>query len=212
VIATNYEVGIKGEPFPFLQEELTLFNTEYKDLTAQVSEVTNAGFSTITENAGKARSYGLEWESRARLGYGFLFNTSVGYDDAKYTEVKAGSSLKVDDTPALTPKWTISAGPAYNLALTGGGSIAVRADYSYRSSMEGQPNNDPLAKIPSRYLINFDITYTAPTGGWTLGAYGKNVTDQRYVEGKLNVGDYVLNLLSNDASEFGLRFTKTFDK
>ena len=212
VIATNYEVGIKGEPFPFLQEELTLFNTEYKDLTAQVSEVTNAGFSTITENAGKARSYGLEWESRARLGYGFLFNTSIGYDDAKYTEVKAGSSLKVDDTPALTPKWTISAGPAYNLALTGGGSIAVRADYSYRSSMEGQPNNDPLAKISSRYLVNFDITYTAPTGGWTLGAYGKNVTDQRYVEGKLNVGDYVLNLLSNDASEFGLRFTKTFDK
>jgi iron complex outermembrane receptor protein len=212
VIATNYEVGIKGEPFPFLQEELTLFNTEYKDLTAQVSQVTNAGFSTITQNAGKARSYGLEWESRARLGYGFFFNTSVGYDDAKYTQVKEGSSLKVDDTPALTPKWTISAGPAYTLALTGGGSVAMRADYSYRSSMEGQPNNDPLAKISSRYLVNFDITYTAPTGGWTLGAYGKNVTDQRYVEGKLNVGDYVLNLLSNDASEFGLRFTKTFDK
>lgn len=212
VIATDYEVGIKGEPFPFLQEELTLFNTEYKDLTAQVSEVTNAGFSTITENAGKARSYGLEWESRARLGHGFLFNTSVGYDDAKYTQVKEGSSLKVDDTPALTPKWTISAGPAYSLALLGGGSVAVRADYSYRSSMEGQPNNDPLAKISSRYLINFDITYTAATGGWTLGAYGKNVTDQRYVEGKLNVGDYVLNLLSNDASEFGLKFTKTFDK
>jgi iron complex outermembrane receptor protein len=87
----------------------------------------------------------------------------------------------------------------------------MRIDYSYRSSMEGQPNNDPLAKIASRYLLNFNVTYTAASGGWTVGAYGKNVTDQRYVEGKLNVGDYVLNLLSNDASEFGLRFSKTFD-
>jgi iron complex outermembrane receptor protein len=212
VTATDYEVGIKGEPLPFLQEELTLFDTEYKDLTAQVSEIVATGFSTITENAGRARSYGVEWESRARVINGFFFNTSIGYDNAKYTQVKAGSSLKVGDTPALTPKWTISAGPAYNLALTGGGSVAMRVDYSYRSSMEGQPNNDPLAKIASRYLLNFDVTYTAPSGGWTLGAYGKNVTDQRYYEGKLNVGDYVLNLLSNDASEFGLKFTKTLDK
>ncbi len=212
VTATDYEVGLKGEPFPFLQEELTVFDTEYKDLTAQVSEVTASGFSTITENAGRARSYGVEWESRARLLAGFFFNTSVGYDDAKYTQVKAGSSLKVDDTPALTPKWTIAAGPEYDLTVGGGGSVAMRVDYSYRSRMEGQPNNDPLALIPSRYLVNFDITYTAASGGWTVGAYGKNVTDQRYVEGKLNVGDYVLNLLSNDASEFGLRFTKTLGK
>jgi iron complex outermembrane receptor protein len=87
----------------------------------------------------------------------------------------------------------------------------MRVDYSYRGALEGQPNNDPLARIASRYLLNVDLTYTAGSGGWTLGAYGKNVTDQRYVEAKLNVGDYVLNLLSNDASEFGLRFTKTLD-
>lgn len=211
VIATDYEMGIKGEPFRFLQQELTLFYTQYQNLTAQVSEVTAAGFSTITENAARARSSGIEWESRARLVRGFFFNTSVGYDSATYTEVKAGSSLKAGDTPALTPRWTISAGPEYNLALGSGGNIAMRVDYSYRSAMEGQPDNDPLARIASRYLLNVDLTYTAGSGSWTLGAYGKNVTDQRYVEAKLNVGDYVLNLLSNDASEFGLRFTKTLD-
>ena len=211
VIATDYETGIKGEPFRFLQQELTLFYTQYTNLTAQVNEVTAAGFSTITENAARARSSGVEWESRARLGKGFLFNTSIGYDSATYTEVKAGSSLKVGDVPALTPRWTISAGPEYSLALDSGSSLAMRVDYSYRSAMEGQPNNDPRARIAGRYLLNVDITYTAGSGGWTLGAYGKNVTDQRYIEAKLNVGDYVLNLLSNDASEFGLRFTKTLD-
>jgi iron complex outermembrane receptor protein len=212
VTATDYEVGLKGEPLPFLQEELTIFDTEYKDLTAQVSSNASGIFTTITENAGRARSYGVEWESRARFVKGFFFNTSIGFDDAKYTQVATESSIKADDTPALTPKWTISAGPEYDLALAGGSSIAMRVDYSYRSKMEGQPNNDPLAKIASRYLVNFDLTYTAASGGWTVGAYGKNVTDQRYVEGKLDVGDYVLNLLSNDASEFGLRFTKTLDK
>ena len=64
--------------------------------------------------------------------------------------------------------------------------------------------------IDSRDLVNFDISYRPNNGSWTLSAYGKNVTDERYDNARLNTGDYVLVMLSNDASEFGLRFTREF--
>ncbi|HEY5760777.1 MAG TPA: hypothetical protein VIU34_33350 [Steroidobacter sp.] len=47
-------------------------------------------------------------------------------------------------------------------------------------------------------------------GRWTVGIYGRNITDERYDNGRLNTGDYVLIMLSNDASEFGVRFVKEF--
>jgi iron complex outermembrane receptor protein len=45
---------------------------------------------------------------------------------------------------------------------------------------------------------------------WTTALYGRNATDERYDNARLNTGDYVLRILSNDASEFGLRFIRSF--
>ncbi len=40
-------------------------------------------------------------------------------------------------------------------------------------------------------------------GRWSLGIYGKNVTDERYDNARLNTGDYILIMLSNDVGERG---------
>ncbi|MEM9750872.1 MAG: TonB-dependent receptor [Pseudomonadota bacterium] len=211
VIGTNYEAGLKGEPFPWLQMGLAVFYTRYKDLPVQVSEVTDVGFITVTESAGRSRAFGVEWEGLARLAEGFFINTSVGFIDSEITEVNGDSpSLTPGDTPALTPRWTAAIGPEYTFPVVTGGEVTVRGDWSYRSEMEGQPNNDPLALIESRDIFNFDITYRSADESWTFGAYGRNVTDERYTNAALNVGDYLLRILSNDASEFGARFTKNF--
>jgi len=54
-------------------------------------------------------------------------------------------------------------------------------------------------------------TLPGPTdGNWSISGYGKNVTDERYDNARLNVTDYVLVILSNDASEFGVRVTRDF--
>jgi iron complex outermembrane receptor protein len=55
------------------------------------------------------------------------------------------------------------------------------------------------------------VSYTAADGDWTLGLYGRNVFDERYDNARLNTVDYVLVMLSNDASEFGVRFARNFD-
>jgi hypothetical protein len=36
-------------------------------------------------------------------------------------------------------------------------------------------------------------------GDWTVGIYGRNITDERYDNARLNTDDYVLVMLSNDA-------------
>jgi iron complex outermembrane receptor protein len=135
----------------------------------------------------------------------FRLYATLGYIDA---DVK-------DDNPAavapLTPELTFSLSPEFNFPL-GSGEVTVRADYSFRDDMYGEPTSDPgrFTRIESRDLLNFDITYRPTGGNWSVSGYGKNVTDERYDNARLNPGYAVLVILSNDPSEFGVRVTRDF--
>ena len=204
VTATNYEVGMKGELFDNLQLSIALFNTEYKDLPYQVSSTTGAGFNTVSIVVDQT-SRGAELESTWAATDNFRLHATVGYID-----------VDVDDpNPAavapLTPKVTASLSPELTFPAASG-KITLRADWSYRDDMFGEPSNDParFTHIDSRDLVNADISYQPTDGDWTIGLYGRNITDERYDNARLNTGDYVLVMLSNDASEFGVRFSKEF--
>ncbi|MDZ4811944.1 MAG: TonB-dependent receptor [Pseudomonadota bacterium] len=204
ITAQNYEVGLKGQPFNNLSMSVSAFHTQYSDLPYQVSTTSGAGFDTRNIIVDQD-SNGVEWESTLLMGDSFRLHTSVGY-----------INVDVDDPVAvapLTPEWTASISPEYSVNLSGG-SLLLRADWSYRDEMFGEPTPDPtrFTRIDSRSLLNLNVTYQPENGNWTLGAYGRNVTDERYDQGRLNTGDYVLVMLSNDASEFGLRFTQYFGK
>ena len=54
------------------------------------------------------------------------------------------------------------------------------------------------------------MTYEPADGDWSVSVYGKNITDERYDNARLNVIDYVLVIMSNDASEYGVRLTRDF--
>ena len=61
-----------------------------------------------------------------------------------------------------------------------------------------------------RFLVRGDYRHRSADDTWTAGIYGRNATDERYTNALINVGDYILRILSNDASEFGVRFIKDF--
>ena len=203
VTAINYEVGLKGEPLSNLRMSVAVFYTQYTDLPYQVSTTQGAGFDTRNIIVDQD-SLGFEWESSWLISDRFLLHATVGYID-----------VDVDDPVAvapLTPDWTLSVSPEYTLDLNGGGEVRFRADWSFRGDMFGEPTADPgrFTKIESRDLINFNITYTPPDANWDVSVYGTNITDERYDNARLNTGDYILVILSNDASEFGLRYTQFF--
>ena len=137
----------------------------------------------------------------------FKLHSAVGWIDVDVDE-KDG----VKPVAPLTPELTAAIGPSYEFGLANGGSITTRIDYSFRDEMYGEPSSDPgrLTQIDSRELVNMDIAYTPASGDWTVAFYGHNVFDERYDNARLNTGDYVLRILSNDASEFGLRYSAEF--
>ncbi len=98
------------------------------------------------------------------------------------------------------------------MPLSNGASLVWRADWSFRDDMYGEPSNDParMTEIESRNIINFDISYVAADGLWTVGLYGRNAGDEEYANAKLLPDDYLLIILNNDRSEFGLRFMANF--
>lgn len=205
VTAQNYEVGLKGQPLDNLQMSIAVFYTDYSDLPYQVSTTAGGGgFNTVNIIVDQT-STGVEWEGTWLVTDAFRLHTTLGYIDA---DVK-------DPNPAavapLTPELTASVSPEFTFPFAAG-EVTLRADWSFRDEMFGEPSSDPgrFTFIDSRDLVNVDIGYRPTDGDWSVSAYGKNITDERYDNARLNTGDYVLIMMSNDASEYGVRVTKEF--
>ena len=211
ITAINYEVGIKGQPFDRLRISAALFFTQYDDLPYQVSETTATGFDT-SNLIVEQDSFGFEWESTAFITENFLFHATLGYIDVDVADQVNAMGDTVSPVAPLTPELTFSISPEARIPMAGGGEVVLRADYSYRDEMYGEPSSDPgrFTQIDSRGLINFNMSYHSADESWSASLYGRNVTDEEYDNGRLNTGDYVLVMLNNDASEFGVRLTKRF--
>ena len=212
VTALNYEVGLKGQPLDNLQMSVSVFYTDYKDLPYQVSQtLPGAGFDTRNIFVDQT-SMGVEWEGIWQVTDAFRIHSTLGYIDTSADEqVTDPTDPPPQAVAPLTPEITFSLSPEFSFPL-GSGNLTMRADYSFRDDMYGEPSADPsrFTQIDSRDLVNVDITYEPADGDWSVSAYGKNVTDERYDNGRLNTGDYVLVILSNDASEYGVRVTRDF--
>jgi len=210
--AINYEAGLKGVVNDHVTVLLSGFWTRYRDLALPFSDTTaGGGFVTIVENAGRSRARGIELETIFTPFDGFTLNTAVGYIDAEITEVDAGTiGIAVGDRPALTPRWTLSVAPHYEIDLAGGAGLAFNVDYSYRGDQFGQSINTAGELLDSRGLLGFSVDYTSTGGDWTFSVYGENVTNEIYDVGRLQQTGFVGVVRSNDRSEFGVRLRKSF--
>jgi iron complex outermembrane receptor protein len=204
VSALNYEAGLKGELFGSLQFSIAVFNTEYSDLPYQVSTTAGGGFTTVNIIVDQT-SRGVEWESTWLITDAFRLHSTLGYIDA---DVSGANATTV---APLTPELTVSLSPEFSMPL-GDGNLTLRADWSFRDDMFGEPSSLPgrFTQIDSRDLLNLNATYESSDGNWSVSAYGTNVTDERYDNARLNTGSYVLVIMSNDASEYGVRVTRSF--
>jgi len=134
-------------------------------------------------------------------------HASIGLIDVDVDEQNG-----VKPVAPLTPEVTAAISPSYTAELDGGALLTTRVDLSYRDGMYGEPSSDPLrlTQISDRTTVNFNMTYEPPNADWSVSFYGRNITDERYEDARLNTGDYILVILNNDASEFGFRYNATF--
>jgi iron complex outermembrane receptor protein len=211
--AINYEVGLKGQVHDNISMMLAVFVTDYTDLALPFSDPTaGGGFVTIVENAGESKAQGIELETTIAITDDFTLRSAIGYLDSEITEVDDGvMGIGKGDSPALTPRWTVMLAPSYFMDLSNGGTLAINANYSYRSDMQGQSVFNQSEHIESRELVGFNISYLNPYGDFEVTLYGENVLNEVYDVGRLQQSGFVGVMRSNDRSEFGLKFKKDFE-
>ena len=184
--ATVYEIGFKWNGF---DDRLFLsaagFHTEYDDLQIQI----NDGIAPVTRNAAAAEIDGFELEATMAPAAGWLVQGGVGYTDAGYTELDPDEnfttdirSITLDNKLVNAPDWTTSLGVQYDYAMANDwGNLIGRVDWSYRSKTYKDAMNFPEIAQDGYHLLDLSLTWLSQNGDWEVSAFGKNVTDERYL-------------------------------
>jgi len=212
----SYEVGAKAS---LLDRRIYIataaFWMDYKDVQIPGSVACRVGavntFCGVVANAGKARMKGFEFEGRAKLidsDSGTLtLSGSLGYIDAKYlsyiTNV-AGTPTEVAQFRHVqnTPAWSGSASIDWSMPLADG-KLNLSGGMSFKSKTYQFEIANPYLDQPAYQLFDASIVYHAPGGHWSIGIYGKNLTDERYrtsgytfMAANATTGDLVVPLTS----------------
>jgi iron complex outermembrane receptor protein len=192
----SYEIGYKGSLMDgALNVALAGFYADYTDVQIPGSVACTVSglpsFCGVVSNAGKATFKGLEFEGRARLGQDMAtpgdrltLSTALGFIDAQYKEYIAnigGVPTDVADFREVqnTPKWTASGTLAYATPV-GDGDVNFATTLSYRSKTYQFEIPNPYIDQKGFALLDASLVYTAPDDRWSIGLFGKNLTNKKY--------------------------------
>ncbi len=189
----SYEVGYKANLLDRrLYVAAAAFYMDYTDVQIPGSVACSVGgvatFCGVVSNAGKARMQGVEFETRAKLvdsdAGKLTLSGSVGYIDAKFTKyvtniggvpTDVAQYRKVQNTPA----WSGSASVDWTMPFNDG-SLSLGAGMSFKSKTYQFEVPNPYLDQKAYQLYDASIVFHAPNNAWSLGIYGKNLTDKRY--------------------------------
>lgn len=183
--ASVYEVGLK---WTFLDRRVRLgaaaFHTDYEDLQIQV----NDGIAPVTRNAAAADIDGFELELTAIPATGWLVEAGLGYMNAEYTKLEASQnfvtdlrSITLDSRLVNAPEWSSNLAVQYTWEMGTGGRLISRVNWAYVDDVEKDALNFPALRQDAYSLIDLFLTYVSSDSHWELSAFGKNVTDERYI-------------------------------
>lgn len=180
----NYETGVRLNPAPGLQLDLTAFMLDWKRAQFTYFVLNGALPESGIDNIGKARSLGLEVAARYRVDASLDFGASLAYIDAKTkvdTVIPAGGAATITAPSGSrlpgTPK--LQAALQGNVKFAGPFDSQGRANATYthvgdRVMFLG--NNKPAAAFDT-----LDIGVNFTSGPWTVATGVNNVTDEKGV-------------------------------
>jgi len=176
----SYEVGYKADLMErrlFL--ELALFDIRWDKLQQPIP----IGVTTLTGNAGKAESKGLELALRYKVTEQFSLDGSLSWTDAKLTE----------NAPALGPsgarlpntaRVSANLNARYDFQLAGKRSYAglgVRRVGQRNAGFDTPATSVPFFSIPGYTVV--DMQLGVDVDGWEVGAFVRNLGDKRGLSG-----------------------------
>jgi iron complex outermembrane receptor protein len=202
----DVEVGVKAD---YLNHKLRTNIAAFYGWQSKVQRIVNAYdpvFNSITQyvqNAGSARTYGLEFEGTALPWHGMEVTGSLALLHAAYkeffgTQLVGSTPVTVDRSAEVvpqSPKVTFSIGATQQFDV-GPGNLSLHADYAYVSSRAYyQDTASPLQSdavkavytraneqgtVPAYGLLNGQIGYNLPDAGVELTVWGRNLTNKQF--------------------------------
>jgi len=204
-ILKAYEIGIKTELWDRrIRWNSAAYYYDWTDLQVDINNSSTGGVVQLT-NAGAAKAYGVESSIEAAVTGGLTLMAAVSAEHTRYTSfpsfpgvdpvTEAGITVDVTGNQVQrAPKLTSTVGAEYTKQLPAGrfeGSI----NWYYNSGFYWTPQN--TRRQPSYNLLNASVGYVFPGERWKVSAWGRNLTNQYYAAGLLDVA--VLGTLVKDA-------------
>ena len=215
----TFEIGAKSE---FLDRRLRLngavFYSQYLNQQTFAQQLDSSGANWFREvNAGKARIIGIEGEILAQPVDGLRIEASFGYVDYNLTDNEGNVLLFEGDNcdgsrcyPTRTPKFNAALGLQYSFGLGGGATLTPRLDTQYQSKIYFNTNN--TGPQDAYTLLNARLTWQAADKKWEVAAYGDNLSDKGYFNGKLSLVGFFGREQGNPGAPrtWGLTFKRSF--
>ncbi|WP_137681197.1 TonB-dependent receptor [Aurantiacibacter suaedae] len=189
------EIGFKGS-WGNYTANLTGFRQDINGFQSNV--FTGTGF--FLANAGKQRTYGVEFDTMANPIDPLTLNLAVTWLDPSYESFPQSPYGDITGTrPAGIPEWTVVVGGQWAQPI-GDNTLILRTTYHFESDVkivEGLPGFlDPTlpdggtaqalaAAEPFRREVNdlsASITYVFENEGLELSVWGRNLTEDRYFQ------------------------------
>lgn len=203
---TQYELGFKSDPTPWLRLNAAAYYTDYNGLQSNVRDPVT--LSSMLQNAGGAEIYGIEAEAFIRATD--LFNIRLGlswlhgeYKDfgASLVSIPQTTTNPPAATPCIlgsgalvggnrsafcdvtgndiirTPFLTANIGADYTIPLSSG-DIVITGNAFYK----GKSYWDTLNYFEEEpvWLLNGDITWNAPGDQFAVSLWVENLLDEEY--------------------------------
>ncbi|MXV51297.1 TonB-dependent receptor [Pedobacter sp. HMF7647] len=203
--SNNYELGFKSTLFNKRADfNISLFYTAVNN--AQVPTLVLPDAITITRNAGKLESKGLEFEALLKPVNGLEIDYSFGYTDAEYTKLDVpsdGSAIDLSGNKQIfTPDITSLLAVQYGYKFKNNIQAVIRGEWKYlgkqyfnlANTIEQNPYDIFNARIGMSYN-DYGIFF------WGSNLFDKTYIDYAYDFGAVHLGN---------PKTYGLTFSKRF--
>ena len=186
---TAYEIGLKSTTWDGrLRNNIALFYNDYQDYQASISNPVIGGqlvSGAVIANAGKAHTYGAEWESSFKASQALELHLTLAYLRTRFDEfLNPTGSANTDFTGSelpFAPRWSGSVGSTYSVPLANGADLRFSADVrSESTSFTETSATNEHTKMPATTYLDGSVFYTTADAGWTFSLTGKNLLNKTY--------------------------------
>ena len=197
----NFELGFKTTLGTRARLNGAVFFNVIKDMQRDVSIPGGpSGVVQDVANTADAEIFGVELDGSYVLADRLILQGSMGFLDAKYTDIWydiSGDGItdgKDKDLDLIrAPVWTYSLGLRHSLPLGSHSRLDSRVHYAYRDREYSQDNNALSNRQLKKVEAGLDLHLN--NSQWVIGLYGKNLLDE--------VGHGVNSISRNPHNGFG---------